>query len=157
MRSNRKLLQHKSRQHLRTSSPFPSGLTSITSRCATLGMEDPSSTKYSLEKIGRQCSKMIPLNTRRQTDPCQWCSISQPLEWPAHSHSYQHVLETFYLALQDADEQLKTPHHIAQYMDCEAAIKSPAQISYKDKPDHSMLTDFDRIKHLHCLKVLSHT
>ena len=36
--------------------------------------------------------------------------VSQPLERQAHS--YRHALETFYLALQDADKQLKKPHNI---------------------------------------------
>ena len=52
--------------------------------------------------------------------------VSQPLERQALSHSHQHEEETFYLALQYADGQLRKPHHITQQMDREAAIKALA-------------------------------
>ena len=76
--------------------------------------------------------------------------VSQPLERQALSHSYRHALETFYLALQDADKQLKKPHHITQHMGCETAIKALVWPSYKS--GYTMVTDADLIVALARLK-----
>ena len=82
--------------------------------------------------------------------------ISQLLEPQDHSHSYRHELETFHLALKDADTQLKHPHQITQYMDCEAALKKLSMPIYK--PGHTMVTDADIIMAHNQLKAnLQHT
>ena len=84
-------------------------------------------------------SSACQLHAKRYKKRC----VSQPLERQALLHSYRHELETFYLALQDADGQLKKTHHITQYMDCETAIKALVWPSYK--PGHTMVTDTNLI------------
>jgi ribonuclease HI len=81
---------------------------------------------------------------------------SLPLERQTHSHSYRHELETFYLALKDAADVLTKPHHITQYMDCEAALTALALPP--QKPSHNMVTDADLIMaRAHLKSIIPHT
>ena len=56
--------------------------------------------------------------------------------------------------LKDVEENLKFPHQITQYMDCESALKLLQQEFYK--PGHAMGTDSDLVMAHHQLKAASH-
>ena len=107
-------------------------------------------SKHSGEKVTLVSDASIHLKNDAASSAWQLCAkrdrkrrVSQPLEQQAHSYSYRRELETFHVVLQDADKQLKKPHHIKQHMDCEAAIKALARPSCK--PGHTMVIDADLI------------
>ena len=57
--------------------------------------------------------------------------VAHPIEHQDRSHSFRHKIETFHLALKDADENLQFPHQIKQYMACESGLKALAKGMWK--------------------------